>query len=58
MIEKSYGKRKQYHIVVDSSNHERLRNYGKIGETFNEVITRLLENKTKATEILYEEEER
>jgi hypothetical protein len=36
--------KKQYHIIVDQKNHEILKSIGEFGESYNDVLTRILNN--------------
>lgn len=35
-------------IAVNFENYERLKNLGKAGDSFNDVVTRILKERTKA----------
>jgi len=35
------------HIVVTQSNYQKLKDYGKAGDSFNDVITKILEEKNE-----------
>jgi hypothetical protein len=46
---KSSNNRKFKHIVVANEIYEQLRNHGKIGDSFNDVVKRLLGREPKTT---------
>ena len=40
---------KERHIVVSKENYEVLQNLGKMGDSFNDVLSRILKNDTEKT---------
>ena len=36
--------KKDKHLVISSANYEKLRNFGRVGDTFDDVLTKILQN--------------
>ena len=43
-INQNNRNKKEYHIVIDSRNREILRKKGMFGETYNDILTRVLQD--------------
>jgi predicted CopG family antitoxin len=41
-MDKTYMFRKTHNIAVDDNNYQALKNLGKAGDSFNDVVTRLV----------------
>ncbi len=46
-MNKSYILRKTHNIAVDDNNYQALKNLGRVGDSFNDVVTQLIKTATK-----------
>jgi len=48
IYQKLNKKRPQLHIALSSENYEKLKNLGRAGDSFNDVLTKILSKKSGA----------
>ncbi len=51
MIQKSINKEKKPHIAISENNYETLKNLGKKGQTFDDILSKILEKQIGAYHI-------